>query len=432
MREKIQRLIDLLGGRENIVHLNHCVTRLRIELKDISKIDRNGLENYEIAKGVVVNNEGVQIVIGVKVKEIFKELETALKEESVEGENRENSEGILEKASEEKIASKSNYLAITSQIFLPMLSWILLTGALLFLDNLIKISGIEILKSKMIPYIDFIYQNAIYYFPIGLSYSIMKRLKGSTILGVLLGVVITKMGLGNNILLVVCSVLFFILIKRYLNRVIGETYKLHIIPITALLITIVAIKFIIAPTTEVVLLYLMEGLLFIFNMKYYPILALIFGGIYAISVKYGLHHILLFLDLQLILWGSGTFFWPMVAVSNVAQGASVLGVALREKNGRERREQLTSSYLAFIGVTEPAMYGVNLKKKYPMVAALIGSAIGALVCGIYRITSMGIGAGGVPALLIVDNRKMLGYLYALVLGVVIAAVLSFVMGFKKR
>lgn len=419
MRNQIEKLITFLGNKENIVAVNHCMTRLRIEVKNSEKVEKAHLEGLTLAKGVVLTDKNVQIVVGVKVKEVFKELENSLK--------------TLESSSKDgnvKMEKKNNRskLSVVSELFLPMISWILLTGFILAFQTLLKIFSIEI-ENIFKGYLEIIFENLIYYFPVGFSYSIVKRYKGSEIMGILLGLAICKLGYSENLLVTIVATLTLLKIKSILNKYLWDGIKIVTVPGISLILTSIIVKLVIGPLGSIFTQTLIMTLKIIFDLKIFPLIAMVFAGTYALSVKYGVQHILLFLDLQLILSGVGTYFWPIVAISNIAQGSASLGASIFLK---DKKEGLFSSFLAYIGITEPAMYGINIKLKYPMKCAIIASAIGGLISGLARITSMGIGAGGLPALLIINSKNLEMYFYSVLTTLIIGSALTATVGVFKK
>lgn len=365
MKENTKKLVEMLGGKENIKSINHCMTRLRAQLNDSTLLNKEALENDPFCKGVVVNGENIQIVIGVKVKEIFKEILTFIGE---------------------KDEVKKNRLSFFSEIFLPMISWILMTGMLLIF---LKIPFLKEFKG-----IKELYEILLRYFPVVLGYSLFTYFGKVPIVGIAFGFLMINLDLGDNLLVVLPAFYLLKKLNDILEKYIKDPFKILLAPSLSILISYIIVSFFLKNLGEIVLLEFINGIEIIFNWKYYPILAGIFGGVYALSVKYGLHHILLFLDLQLILSGVGTFFWPMVAVSNIAQGSVALGSSFREWR---------AAGLAYIGITEPAMYGINLKKRSRFILAATISSIGGYLCGAYKIKSMGIGPGGIPAVLVVNE-----------------------------
>lgn len=394
MKEDTKSLVDLLGGQENIKNINHCMTRLRLEVKNSSLVKKEYLNNLPLTKGIVINGENIQIVIGVKVKDVYKEITDSLREKS-----------SIENLENKKIEKSS--LAFFSEIFLPMIVWILMTGMLLIFNSIPIINKIH--------FIGQLYEILIDYFSVPLGYSIFKYFKRDSITGIAFGFIAINLGINHNLFLLIPSLLLLLKLEEFLERFIKEPFKILLVPVLSLLIMFFLGDFLLWNLGELTLESFIKISEDTLNWSYYPILAGIFGGIYAISVKHGLHHILLFLDLQLILSGVGTFFWPMVVISNISQGSVALGTSFKEWK---------AVVLAYIGITEPAMYGINLKEKKRFILAIILSSLGGYLCGIYRVKSMGIGPGGIPAVLIVNENIRINFILIVILVIVSGIILG--------
>ena len=160
--------------------------------------------------------------------------------------------------------------------------------------------------------------------------------------------------------------------------------------------------------------------------------AAVFGFFYAPLVITGLHHMSNAIDLQLIADFGGTMLWPMIALSNIAQGSAVAGMAFLQKNDAEAQEVNVPSMIScYLGVTEPAMFGVNLKHSYPFICGMIGSACAAVISVATSSTATAIGVGGLPGILSIMPQYMLTFAIAMVVAVVVPFVLTVIVGKKK-
>ncbi|WP_047382310.1 PTS transporter subunit EIIB [Cetobacterium sp. ZWU0022] len=396
MENQINDLLKILGGKDNIKALNHCMTRLRIEVKDSTLVNEKELNDFHLAKGVVINDKNIQIVIGVKVKTIFVELSEKL--------NNQNSEEQKLKEDNQKISK----MAFFSEMFLPMIPWILLTGMLLIAS---KINYI-----KDIFYLNLLKDILIKYFPVPLGYSLFKYKNRNPLIGLTFGIMMVVLNKTDNLILLIVGLLILIKIEELLDKIIKEPFKILLVPGLSLLLSVGIVDILLYPILDIFLKEVLKFIDYIFVWKYYPILAFLFGVSYAVLVKKGLHHILLLIDLQLILAAGGTILWPMIAISNISQGSVALGISFKEFH---------TALLAYIGITEPAMYGVNLKSKNKFHATLISSGIGCFITGIYKIKSMGIGPGGLPALYVVDRSFLRGFVLAMLVTILTGLLLGF-------
>jgi trehalose PTS system EIIBC or EIIBCA component len=220
-------------------------------------------------------------------------------------------------------------------------------------------------------------------------------------------------------------------IEIFLRKRIPDSIQLLTVAPIALLITGFLSFIAIGPVTFTIGGWITDGVVSIFDAV--PALGgLIYGGLYAPLVITGMHHTFLAVDLQLIGSIGGTFLWPMVALSNIAQGSASLAMFFLNKNEKVKGLAATSSLSAFLGVTEPAMFGVNLRFKYPFIAAVIGSAIGGMFITIKGVIAPSIGVGGLPAFFSILSENWGSFFIGMAIVLVVPFVLTFLFGrFKK-
>ena len=162
-----------------------------------------------------------------------------------------------------------------------------------------------------------------------------------------------------------------------------------------------------------------------------PVGAALFGFLYAPLVITGVHQTTLAIDMQMIQSMGGTPVWPLIALSNIAQASAVLGIIIISRKANEREISVPAAISAYLGVTEPAMYGINLKYRFPMLCAMIGSAIAGLICGLDGVMANGIGVGGLPGILSIKPQFWLIYSLAILVAIVIPLVLT-IMVYKRK
>jgi len=162
-----------------------------------------------------------------------------------------------------------------------------------------------------------------------------------------------------------------------------------------------------------------------------PIGAALFGFLYAPLVITGVHQTTLAIDMQMVQSTGGTPVWPLIAISNIAQAAAVVGIIIASKKHNEREISVPAAISAFLGVTEPAMYGINLKYRFPMLCAMIGSAVASLICGLSGVTANGIGVGGLPGILSIKPQFWGVFALAMLVATVIPIVLT-VLVYKRK
>ncbi|MBP3363121.1 MAG: PTS transporter subunit EIIC, partial [Pseudomonas sp.] len=209
---------------------------------------------------------------------------------------------------------------------------------------------------------------------------------------------------------------------KWLRARVPNAIQLLVVPITTIVITGVLALAIIGPVTRHLGILITEGVVLLFDVA--PVLGgMIFGLLYAPLVITGMHHMFLAVDLQLIANHGGTFIWPMIVMSNLAQGSAALGVFYMSRNVRERSMASTSAVSAYFGITEPAMFGINLRYKFPFYAALIGSALGSIFLSLNKVLASAIGVGGLPGFISIIPQ----YIPMFVIGMLMAIVVPFVL-----
>lgn len=247
----------------------------------------------------------------------------------------------------------------------------------------------------------------------------------------LFGLEIEKVGYQGQVLPVLAASYVLARIEIFLRKRIPDSIQLLTVAPIALLITGFLSFIAIGPVTFTIGGWITDGVVSIFDAV--PALGgLIYGGLYAPLVITGMHHTFLAVDLQLIGSIGGTFLWPMVALSNIAQGSASLAMFFLNKNEKVKGLAATSSLSAFLGVTEPAMFGVNLRFKYPFIAAVIGSALGGMFITIKGVIAPSIGVGGLPAFFSILSENWGSFFIGMAIVLVVPFVLTFLFGkFRK-
>jgi PTS system trehalose-specific IIC component len=325
-----------------------------------------------------------------------------------------------------------------ADIFIPILPAIVTAGLLLGINNILTGKGIFFEGMALVQvypqWTDFaaiintIASTAFTFLPALIGWSAVVRFGGSPLLGIVLGLIlvhpdllsaygyadavtkgtvpvwnlfgweVNKIGYQGQVLPVLVSAYVLAHIEKFLNKKIADSFKLLLVAPITLLITGFLAFTVIGPVTFMIGNAITSGLVYVFDLA--PALGgLIYGGLYSLLVITGMHHTFLAVDVQLIGTQGGTFLWPMLALSNIAQGAGALAMMLVLKEQKGKGLALTSSVSAFLGVTEPAIFGVNIRYKYPFVFAMIGSGIAGILLTVNHVMASSIGVGGIPGFL---------------------------------
>lgn len=453
--ESVKQIIDTIGGPENINAATHCVTRLRLILKDENKVDKEKLDKIDLVKGFFSANGQFQIVIGNgtvdKVYDVFVRL-TGIGESTKQD---------VKDAAAEKMNPLQKGIKTLADIFIPILPAIVTAGLLMGINNVLANPGIFFAKSVVQAYpqwkdfadiILVIANTSFVFLPALIGWSAVKKFGGNPLLGIVLGLVlvhpsllnayslaeaqtkgnvpiwdlfglhIDKVGYQGQVLPVLVASYVLAKLEIFLKKHVYDSIQLLVVAPVALLVTGLLAFTLIGPVTLQLANWITAGIVGVFH--YVPILGgLVYGFFYGVLVITGMHQIFLAVDLQLIGSTGSTFLWPMLALSNIAQGAAAFAVFLMARNPKLKGLAMTSSISAWLGITEPAMFGVNLRFRYPFLAAIISSGIAGAFITLCSVKAKSIGIGGLPGFLsIIPN-----YWGPFFIGMLIVLILPFVL-----
>ena len=457
-QQDIDRLIVLVGGRENIATVSHCITRLRFVLNDPNKAKPKEIEELPMVKGCFTNAGQFQVVIGTDVGDYYQALIA--------------STGVNEADNEQaKVAARQNMtwtertISHFAEIFFPLLPALISGGLILGFRNVIgdiPMSGGQTL-AQMHPAWKTVYDflwllgEAIFMFlPVAICWSTVKKMGGTPVLGIVLGVTLVSPQLMNSYLLgqqtpevwnfgwfviqkvgyqaqVIPSILAGMAlgwIETRLKKIVPDYLYLVVVPVVSLLLAVFLAHALIGPFGRMIGDGVAWAVKSVMTGSFAPVGAALFGFLYAPLVITGVHQTTLAIDMQMIQSMGGTPVWPLIALSNIAQASAVLGIIISRK-ANEREISVPAAISAYLGVTEPAMYGINLKYRFPMLCAMIGSAIAGLICGLDGVMANGIGVGGLPGILSIKPQFRLIYSLAILVAIVIPLVLT-IMVYKRK
>ncbi|MCG9557562.1 MULTISPECIES: PTS trehalose transporter subunit IIBC [Vibrio] len=457
-KQDVARLIELVGGKENIASVSHCLTRLRFVLNDTEQANKAELEKLKLVKGCFTNAGQFQVVIGTEVDEVYALLiEQTGKEASSKDES--------------KLAARQNMnflergISHLAEIFVPLLPAIITGGLILGFRNVI--GDIRMFDGKTLVEISqfwatvhsflWLIGEAIFFFlPVGVCWATVKKLGGTPILGITLGVtlvspqlmnaymigksvpevwdfglfVIEKVGYQAQVIPAMLAGVALAFIETNLKRIVPSYLYLVVVPFVSIILSVILAHAFIGPFGRM----LGDGVAFAAKAAMtgdFAILgSVVFGFLYAPLVITGIHHTTNAVDLQLMQDLGGTPIWPLIALSNIAQASAVVGIIILSKREGERDISVPAAISAYLGVTEPAMYGINLKYKFPMLSAMIGSAAAAAICGSAGVMANGIGVGGLPGILSIQPQYWSVYLIAMLVAIVLPITLT--LFFYKR
>ena len=456
-RQTAEAIIAAVGGRDNIAAATHCATRLRMVLKDESKIDKAAIDAIALAKGNFLTAGQFQIILGTgTVNKVTAELLdlTGVKQVSTQ-------------EAKDLGAAKGNlvqrFVKTLSDIFVPIIPAIVAGGLLMGLNNVLTAHDL-IIKGKTLieAYPQWAglaamintFANAPFVFlPILIAFSATRIFGGNPYLGAVLGMIMVhpdltsnykvveaiaegkleywdifgmsfaKIGYQGTVLpILVCS---WILAKleRGLRRVIPASVDLLLTPLLAIFITALLTFTLVGPATRDAGIAFTDAIQWLYNTAG-VFGGAILGGLYAPVVITGMHNSFIPVETQLIADianTGGTFIFPIAAMNNISQGAAAFGALFCTRDAKLKSVASASGISAVLGITEPAMFGVNLRLRYPFYAALIGTACASAYITLYKTKAVALGAAGIPGIISIGAQ----YLTPYVIGMVIAFAVTF-------
>ncbi|SFR82276.1 PTS system, trehalose-specific IIC component [Streptococcus equinus] len=462
-----REMLEAIGGKENIAAVTHCATRMRFVLNDDSKADIKRLEAIPAVKGTFTNAGQFQAIIGNDVPIFYNDF-TAIS----------GIEGVSKEAAKSAAQKNQNWLqralSMLAEIFTPIIPAIIVGGLILGFRNILE--GVEwsALNGKTIVEVSQFWAGVnsflwlpgeaiFHYLPVGIVWSVTRKMGTSQILGIVLGIclvspnqllnaysvastsaadiaadwtwdfgyfAVQKIGYQAQVIPALLAGLSLAYLERFWRKHIPEVISMIFVPFLSLIPALILAHTVLGPIgwtigkgiSAVVLAGLTGPVKWLFGA--------IFGALYAPLVITGLHHMTNAIDTQLIADAGGTGLWPMIALSNIAQGSAVLAFYIMNRHDeREAQISLPAAISAYLGVTEPALFGINLKYVYPFVAGMIGSGLAGLFCTSFNITANAIGIGGLPGILSIQAKYMGFFAINMLIAIAVPFALTFM--FRK-
>ena len=460
--QEAKDLLQAIGGKENVTAVTHCATRMRFVLGDEKKANVKAIESIPAVKGTFTNAGQFQVIIGNDVPIFYNDFS------AVSG-----IEGVSKEAA--KSAAKSNQNAVQrvmttlAEIFTPIIPALIVGGLILGFRNVLEGVHWSMLNGKSITEVSQFWAGinhflwlpgeAIFQFlPVGITWSVSRKMGTSQILGIVMGIclvspqllnaysvastpaaeiaknwvwdfgffTVNRIGYQAQVIPALLAGLSLSYLEIFWRKHIPEVVSMIFVPFLSLIPALILAHTVLGPIgwsigqglSTVVLAGLTGPVKWLFGA--------IFGALYAPFVITGLHHMTNAIDTQLIADAGGTGLWPMIALSNIAQGSAVFAYFLMHRHDeREAQISLPATISAYLGVTEPALFGVNVKYIYPFVAGMIGSSIAGLLSVTFNITAQSIGIGGLPGILSIQPQYMLPFAMIMVVAVVVPMALTF-------
>lgn len=445
-----REILNKVGGKENVLDVYHCQTRLRFRLADEGKADQVGLDSMDGVAKVLISGGVFQVVIGTHVKYVFEEIDKLVGPKKAEESAGGNQSGPKRNPAEVVI----DFVSGTFQPIIPALSGAGMVKALLAL-----LVVFELIDNQSQTYylLNLFADGVFYYLPILLAVTEAQKLKCNPILAAGVAAIMlhpnwsalvtageavhffqiipfTLTTYTGSVIPIILVVLVQAYVEKWLDRLIPKAVKLVFVPMLTFLIMGTLALSVLGPIGSVLGNGL--GMFFTFlstNASWAP--AVVIGGFLPLMVMFGLHNGVAPLGvMQMADLGYDSIFGPGCVCSNIAQGVACLVVCLRTKDMKLKQIAGSASVTGLMGITEPALYGVNLPKKYPLAAAMIGGGCGGLYAGLTHTHRFATGSSGLPAVLLYigDNSMTCFYniLIALVISAVVSGALTYILSLK--
>lgn len=462
-REEAEQLLTLVGGRGNIKAVSHCMTRMRFVLVDPEQADSGKIEGLKSVKGTFTQAGQYQVIIGNDVQTFFNDFSAV---SGIEGVSKEQAK----EQGKDNMNPLQKAVANIAEIFAPLIPAIIVGGLILGFRNIIgEIRMMNGGTQTLVEVSQFwagvhsflwLLGEAIFHFlPVGITWSITKKMGTTQILGIVLGLTLVSPQLLNAYAMVpgaevpfwdfgmfkmqmvgyqaqvipaILAGFVLVYLEKFFKKITPGAISMIVVPFFSLLLSVIAAHAILGPVGwkigSAVSAVVYAGL----TSKVRWLFATLFGFVYAPLVITGLHHMSNAIDLQLMAEFGGTMLWPMIALSNIAQGSAVLAmIVLQRKNEEAKQVSIPSCISCYLGVTEPAIFGVNLKHGFPFICAMIGSALAATVAVGSNVMANSIGVGGLPGILSIQPVHMLMFAVCMVIAIVVPFVLTLLVGKRK-
>ncbi len=463
--EDAKELLAAVGGKENIAAVSHCVTRMRFVLNDPAKADVPRIEKIKSAKGTFTQAGQFQVIIGNTVSDFYNDFVAVSGIEGV-------SKDAVKSAAKQNQNRAQKIMSALAEIFAPLIP-IMITGGLILgfrncIDSMYLLENgtktlVEVSQfwSGVDSFLWLIGEAIFHMLPVCICWSVTKKMGTTESLGIVLGltlvsgqllnaysvattaaadipqwdfgfVQVNMIGYQAQVIPAMLAAFTLVYLEKFFRKVCPAVISMIVVPFCSLVLSVMAAHFVLGPIGWAIGSAVSSAVYAGISGPFRVIFGAVFGFVYAPLVITGLHHMSNAIDLQLVADFGGTMLWPMIALSNIAQGSAVLGmIYLQRKNAAAQEVNVPSCISCYLGVTEPAMFGVNLKYNFPFICGMIGSAVAGVVCTATSTTANSVGVGGLPGILSIQPASMLSFALCMVIAIVIPFVLTVIMGKKK-
>lgn len=441
-------ILEAIGGKENLASAAHCATRLRLVIADNSKVKKSDLENFDGVKGVFEASGQLQIILGTGVvNKVYAEF---IQLAGIEAASKED----VKKAAAAKSPWYKRAIKTLGDVFVPIIPAIVATGLLCGLLGGLSRAFPSLADSHLYALLDMFSNAALTFLPILIAVSAAKIFGANIYLGAVIGMImihpnlvnawsvagaekvptlwswfglwnINASGYQGHVIPVVIAILLLSVIEKWLHKHVPEMFDLFVTPLVSVLVTGFLTMTVIGPVFAQVESWVLTGAQWLIALPF-GIGSFVMGAVYAPTVVAGVHHMYNAIELSMLADSGKNIWMPIATAANVAQGAAALAVAVKTQNKKLKSMALPASLSAFMGITEPAIFGVNVRFGKPLVAGMAGGACGAAVASIMNVYATANGVTGIFGFLITTD-SFLGYLLTFAVAAVVAFVLSWIL-----
>ena len=462
-QQDAKELLAAVGGKENIAAVSHCVTRMRFVLNDPAKADVPRIEKIKSAKGTFTQAGQFQVIIGNTVSDFYNDFVAVSGIEGV-------SKDAVKSAAKQNQNPAQKVMSALAEIFAPLIP-IMITGGLILgfrncIDSMYLLeNGTKTLVqvsqfwSGVDSFLWLIGEAIFHMLPVCICWSVTKKMGTTQSLGIVLGltlvsgqllnaysvataadipqwdfgfVQVNMIGYQAQVIPAMLAAFTLVYLEKFFRKICPAVVSMIVVPFCSLVLSVMAAHFVLGPIGWAIGSAVSSAVYAGISGPFRVVFGAVFGFVYAPLVITGLHHMSNAIDLQLVADFGGTMLWPMIALSNIAQGSAVLGmIYLQRKNAAAQEVNVPSCISCYLGVTEPAMFGVNLKYNFPFFCGMIGSAVAGIVCTATSTTANSVGVGGLPGILSIQPASMLSFALCMAIAMVVPFVLTVAMGKKK-
>ena len=463
--EDVRQLLELIGGKENIQAVSHCMTRMRFVLVDEKKADARAIEKIRSVKGTFTQAGQYQVIIGNDVAVFYNEFTAYAGIEGV-------SKDAVKAAARTNQNPLQKIMSALGEIFAPLIPALICGGLVLGFRNIIgeinffaggtkSLADISQFWAGTYSFLWLIGEAVFHLLPVGIVWSITKKMGTTQILGIILGLTLVSsqllngfsvadtaasdipvwdfgfakvemIGYQGQVIAAMMAGFVLVYLEKFFKKHCPEVISMIVVPFCSLVPAVIIAHTVVGPIGwkigDAIANIVYNGLMSPFGVAF----AGVFGLLYAPIVMTGLHHMTNAIDSQLTNLYDGTILWPMIALSNIAQGSAVLAMSvLQKRNERAQQVNIPACISCYLGVTEPALFGVNLKYGFPLACGMIGSAIAAMISVGAGVQAFSIGVGGLPGILSIKPAFYLYFLTAMAVAIVVPFVLTMAVGSRR-